>query len=219
MQLTYYFVALISAVGVYAQVADPGINTPGGVQQCLPVQITFSGTSPPFIITVVPGGQANAAPLETIGTTSATALTWTPQQAVGTQLTLLIRDSLGRTNPSAAFTILAGNTNCVGGAGATGSSAAVDSSAPVSVPVSTIAVSSSTAGPSSVIPVTTAVVATTTAPVTTTNAAGSSITSSRVATLLSAAPTTTTAAGSGASALKPAAALAGLVGLVGAALL
>ncbi|KAG8938373.1 hypothetical protein FRC00_000219 [Tulasnella sp. 408] len=73
MQLSSLFVAVVAAVGAFAQAPDPAINTPTGVQQCLPAQLTFSGTSPPFIITVVPAGQAGAAPLTTVGTTSANA--------------------------------------------------------------------------------------------------------------------------------------------------
>ncbi|KAG8948046.1 hypothetical protein FRC04_010088 [Tulasnella sp. 424] len=85
MQLSSIFLAVVAAVGAFAQTTasvaqttntgapDPSINTPSGVIQCLPVQLTFSGTSPPFIVTIVPGGQAGAAPLTTVGTTSSNA--------------------------------------------------------------------------------------------------------------------------------------------------
>ncbi|KAG8896062.1 hypothetical protein FRC01_012031 [Tulasnella sp. 417] len=99
MQLSSLFVAVVAAVGAFAQAPDPAINTPSGVQQCLATQLTFSGTSPPFIITVVPAGQAGAAPLTTVGTTSANAITWVANLPLG-DYTLVIRDSLGRTNPS-----------------------------------------------------------------------------------------------------------------------
>ncbi|KAG8914261.1 hypothetical protein FRC01_004147 [Tulasnella sp. 417] len=117
MQLYSLFVAAFAAVGALAQdpgaVPDPSINTPTGVIQCLPVQLTFSGTSPPFIITIHPGGQADAAPLTTVGTTSETTLTWIANLPPNANYTCVIRDSIGRTNPSAPFEIYPGSTtNC-----------------------------------------------------------------------------------------------------------
>ncbi|KAG8974110.1 hypothetical protein FRC05_007858 [Tulasnella sp. 425] len=92
MQFSSIFLAVVAAVGAFAQttasvaqttgpaaVADPTINTPSGVQQCLPVQLTFSGTAPPFIITIVPAGQAGAAPLETVGASNGTSLEAAPR--------------------------------------------------------------------------------------------------------------------------------------------
>ncbi|KAL6886039.1 hypothetical protein GGI43DRAFT_418571 [Trichoderma evansii] len=90
---------------ISTQTPDPQINTPSGVVFGLPVQLTFGGTSPPFIITVLPGGQAEAAPLTTVGTFTANAATWVPNLPPGGLYTLLIRDSLGRTNPSGQFSI------------------------------------------------------------------------------------------------------------------
>ncbi|KIO31609.1 hypothetical protein M407DRAFT_241712 [Tulasnella calospora MUT 4182] len=106
MQLFSLFVTLAAAVGAFAQaVADPSINTPVGVMQCLPTQLTFSGTAPPFVITVVPEGQTGAAPLVTVGTTSDTALTWVANLPPNVNYTLVIRDALGRINGSAPFLI------------------------------------------------------------------------------------------------------------------
>ncbi|KAG8975753.1 hypothetical protein FRB90_009428, partial [Tulasnella sp. 427] len=77
MQLSsrFLFATVVGAAGAFAQTTtpDPSINTPTGVIQCQPVQLTFSGTSPPFIITVQPGGDAGAPPLVNVGTTSETA--------------------------------------------------------------------------------------------------------------------------------------------------
>ncbi|KAG8914305.1 hypothetical protein FRC01_004131, partial [Tulasnella sp. 417] len=117
MRLYSLFVAAVAAVSALAQdppaVADPSINTPTGVIECLPVQLTFSGSSPPFIITIVPGGEPGAAPLTTVGTTSETTLTWVANLPPNVNYTCVIRDSLGRTNPSAPFMIYPGSTtNC-----------------------------------------------------------------------------------------------------------
>ncbi|KIO31613.1 hypothetical protein M407DRAFT_241715 [Tulasnella calospora MUT 4182] len=117
MQLSSFFIAIVVAVGIFAQtpaVPDPSINTPTGVIQCQPVQLTCSGTQPPFVITIVPGGEANAAPLETVGTTSENAVTWMADLPTNTNYTLLIRDGMGRTAASAPFVIFPGTDSaCV----------------------------------------------------------------------------------------------------------
>ncbi|KAG8974113.1 hypothetical protein FRC05_007861 [Tulasnella sp. 425] len=83
MHLSSFFLAFGATVGTFAQttastaqttasiaqttnpaVPDPSINTPSGVIECLP---------PPFIITIVPGGEPGAAPLTTVGTTNQTS--------------------------------------------------------------------------------------------------------------------------------------------------
>jgi len=119
------FIALLAAVGVSAQgAADPSINTPTGVVQCLPVQITFSGTAPPFFVTIQPGGNANAAAIVDLGSTSSNSITWIANQPAGTSLTLVIRDSQGRTNPSAPFTVLPGSdSSCLGSTGSSSTAA------------------------------------------------------------------------------------------------
>ncbi|KAG8948045.1 hypothetical protein FRC04_010087 [Tulasnella sp. 424] len=119
MQFSSIFLAVVAAVGAFAQttasvaqttgpaaVADPTINTPSGVQQCLPVQLTFSGTAPPFIITIVPAGQAGAAPLETVGASNGTSITWNANLPAGQNYTCVIRDSMGRTNPSVVLAFI-----------------------------------------------------------------------------------------------------------------
>ncbi|KAG8944940.1 hypothetical protein FRC03_001864 [Tulasnella sp. 419] len=113
------FVALIATTFVNAQAgaADPTINTPSGVVVCLPVMLTFSGTQPPFILEIHPGGQPDTPALKTFEPTSANSLTWVVDQPAGTSLTLVIRDAIGRTNPSAPFTVLPGNPACLNGGG------------------------------------------------------------------------------------------------------
>ncbi|KIO31616.1 hypothetical protein M407DRAFT_241719 [Tulasnella calospora MUT 4182] len=205
MQLSSLFVAVVAAVGAFAQAPDPAINTPTGVQQCLPVQLTFSGTSPPFIITVVPAGQAGAAPLTTVGTTSANAITWNANLALG-DYTLVIRDSLGRTNPSGTFTILPGtDATCVG------SSAAPASSAPAA---SSPAAATSAAPASSPAPATSAPAASSPA----VSSAAAATSKASTASVVSSAAASATTTHNAASHLQPMG-IAGLVGLAGVAAL
>ncbi|KAG8904530.1 hypothetical protein FRB99_001613 [Tulasnella sp. 403] len=204
MQLKSFLVALVAAVGVFGQTttpADPSINTPTGVTECLPVQLTFSGTQGPWIITVQPAGQAGAAPLTTVGTAPAgtTAITWNVNLPAGTAGTLVIRDGLGRTNPSAPFTVLAnptGNVSCLGTNTVAPASSVPASSAPASsAPASSAAGSTPASVPAST-------------PVTTPAGASSA----------PAASAQTTSTRNSASSIQPLS-LAGLLGIVGVAAL
>ncbi|KAG8914260.1 hypothetical protein FRC01_004146 [Tulasnella sp. 417] len=108
MRLFSLVLAAAAAIGALAQdpaVPDPSINTPTGVIQCLPVQLTFSGSAPPFIISVVYAGETGAAPLLTCGTTSENVLTWNANLPTIDNYTVLIRDANGRMNGSAPFKI------------------------------------------------------------------------------------------------------------------
>ncbi|KAG8987327.1 hypothetical protein FRB90_003401 [Tulasnella sp. 427] len=206
MQLSSVFLAVVAAISAFAQAPDPAINTPSGVQQCLPVQLTFSGTSPPFIITIVPAGQPGAAPLTTVGTTSANAITWNANLPAGASYNCVIRDSMGRTNPSGPFTINPGDSSCLNGSSAAaGSSAAGSSAAPAT----------SQAPATSVVATTTAVPQTTTVAA---NGSSSVVTTSKASTASVVASPSATATKNAGSAAQPMG-IAGLVGLVGAAAL
>jgi len=197
MQLSSILVALVAATGIFAQTADPQVNTPQGVTECEPVLLTFAGSSPPFTITVVPGGQAGAAPLTTIGSgLTGTSVTWNVNLPAGTSCTLVIRDSRGSTNESAIFSVLAGSS----------SSCLTGSPAVASTPVGTSAAAETTANAvTNAVPVG----GTTTVPVTTT-------TTHPTVTVGSAA--TTSSKPNAASSLQPVG-VAGLLGLVGLAAL
>ncbi|KDQ15948.1 hypothetical protein BOTBODRAFT_31400 [Botryobasidium botryosum FD-172 SS1] len=117
MKLSIAAIAALLAPAVLAQtpLTDPSINTPVDVVECQPTDLTFGGTAPPFIISIIPGGQAGAAPLETLGTSSGPSLTWVANITAGTKVTFEIRDAQGRLGFSAIVTIQAGtSTACVG---------------------------------------------------------------------------------------------------------
>jgi len=215
MQIISLFAVLAAAVGVFSQAPDPAINTPEGVTECLPVQLTFSGSAPPFVITVQPGGQAGAAPLVTVGTTSATSITWDVNLAAGTSCTLVIRDSEGRTNPSGTFTILPGqSTTCLTASASTAPAtvgAATSSAAVVATTTSAGgAVVSTTASAAVVAPITSS---------SSSSSAAASVSASHSSSSTSSAAAAATSTKSGASALQQPLGIVGLLGLAGAAVL
>ncbi|KAG8970580.1 hypothetical protein FRC03_006709 [Tulasnella sp. 419] len=189
------FIAFLAAVAVNAQGgADPSINTPTGVVQCLPVQLTFSGTAPPFFISIHPGGQPDTPALKTFENVSGNSVTWTVDQPAGRQLTLVIRDAQGRTNPSAPFNVQpSDNTSCLNGGGGGGGGA--QTSAPASQPATSAGGAASS------------------------QAGGASGTSRPAASTTSRAPTTSSTPSNAAVAAVQPVGLAGLLGLVGVAAL
>ncbi|KAG8911210.1 hypothetical protein FRC01_005844 [Tulasnella sp. 417] len=150
MQLSSLFIAVIAAVGALAQQIT--INTPQNALQCIPTLLTWSGGAPPFTITVVPAGQASAAPLVTVGPASGSSITWNTNLPEG-DYTLVIRDSFNLTSVSGTFQILRGSTACmnssvsvpVASSPAASSPAASSSAAATSKPASASVVSSSAA--------------------------------------------------------------------------
>ncbi|BEJ17332.1 hypothetical protein CspHIS471_0607330 [Cutaneotrichosporon sp. HIS471] len=118
------FTSLLMAVAVWAQ-DGPRIETPASVVQCQPARLMWSGGSPPYWITVIPAGQAGAAPIMTLkDSTTDTSMTWNVNLAPTTQVTLQIRDGAGNVQFSSPITIQAGSDTACMSAAATGTNSA-----------------------------------------------------------------------------------------------
>jgi len=109
-------VALAFVASVLAQ-GTPGfmINTPANAVTCQPLLITWSGGTPPYFLSVLPGADPNGQALVDFGQQDGTSFTWTAvNQQANTQLGLTLRDSNGNTAQSAPFTVNGGsNTTCL----------------------------------------------------------------------------------------------------------
>ncbi|KAJ6513239.1 hypothetical protein C8R45DRAFT_962943, partial [Mycena sanguinolenta] len=100
------------AAGAAAQLT---INTPteggttAGAAECQPLLLTFSGGTPPYIITIdtSPQGTIHVAEFDNV---LGTAVAWPAVNAsLGTQLLLSIRDSTGAAATSAVFPVTVGS--------------------------------------------------------------------------------------------------------------
>lgn len=137
------FVALAVAT---AAVLGQQINTPASLTVCQPTLLSWSGGQAPYFLSVIPGGQASAAPLKDFDQQSDTSETWTVDIPAGTSITLKLTDSTGNTVYSSPVTISEGSsTSCLNAAG--GASSAASGSASASS--ATGAVSSAVASASS----------------------------------------------------------------------
>ncbi|KAI5892485.1 uncharacterized protein SCHCODRAFT_02626267 [Schizophyllum commune H4-8] len=187
---------LIAAASLIAAVQALTINTPSGLTACQPSLLSWSDGTAPFFLTILPGGQTSGA-LKSFDQTDATSITWNVDIASGTSITLSIKDSTGNIAYTDAVTIAKGsNEDCVNGdataSGQTGSAAATSGG------------SSATSGGSSA---------------STTKASGSS--SGGSGSSASSTASSSESSGSNAASARAFAApagLAGVLGLVGAAL-
>ncbi|KAG9078356.1 hypothetical protein FS749_009661 [Ceratobasidium sp. UAMH 11750] len=156
------FTSLLVFVAFVAAQADPSINTPPAMVQCQPAQINWVASRTPVFISVIPGGQAGAAPLHDFGQQSGNSLTWVVNIPAPTQITLQLRDGTGALAYSAPITIQpSSDSSCLGqnpsgSSSPTATAPGTSSSAPASpsetsTPVSSAASSSSVASTSSVV--------------------------------------------------------------------
>jgi len=120
---SYIFSVISAALFVAGVSAQLTINTPTNVISCTPLQISFSGGTPPYIISVHPGATPNDSPLATFSNITASPFTWTAvNYASGTSLDLTLRDNTGASAQTAAFSVQSGgSTSCLNST-ATGSS-------------------------------------------------------------------------------------------------
>ncbi|CAE7194916.1 unnamed protein product [Rhizoctonia solani] len=189
--------ALVLAGAAAAQ-STMTVATPASVVQCQPVALSWSGGTAPYFPSIIPGQQAGAAALKEFPSQTGTSLTWTVDLIANTYITIQVRDSTGTVQYSSAVSIQnSADSSCVNASvSATPSGGAGGSTA------------TPTGGASSA-------AASATAP-----AAGSSSSSRAAASATSAAPSASTSSSSNAASAvtKGALGVAGLAGLIGAAL-
>ncbi|CAE6370426.1 hypothetical protein RSOLAG1IB_01551 [Rhizoctonia solani AG-1 IB] len=190
--------ALVLAGAAAAQ--SMTVATPPSVVQCQPVALSWSGGTAPYFPSIIPGQQAGAAAIKEFPSQTGTSLTWTVDLIANTYITVQIRDSTGAIQYSSAVTIQnSADSSCVNGnvsATASGGSSAT-----------------ATGGATSAAP-------TATSPAT--SAGNTSANTSRTATVTgttsAATSTATNNTNSASMVTKGAFGVAGIAGLIGAAL-
>jgi len=91
------------------------INTPNSPVECEPLLLTWSGGSPPYLVTINAPTDTTLL-LPAFNATTATSVTWEVEAGVGTQLQFSVRDSTGNTDISGLVTVVAGpSSSCLGG--------------------------------------------------------------------------------------------------------
>ncbi|EIM90919.1 uncharacterized protein STEHIDRAFT_118131 [Stereum hirsutum FP-91666 SS1] len=212
------FTAIAALVAVVPALvsADLLVNTPTSVVQCEPAQFTWQDGTPPYFLTLIPAGQPSASPLKDFGTQTGTSYTWKADLAANTNFDIALKDSTGATVYSSQVTIqTSSDSSCVNSTvEETGSSSSSGSSG------SSVSTSSSTTSTSA---------SDSTSPTSSTRSSSASSGSSASGSAASASGSASSTASSSASTASsssaasggfsiPAFGLAGVMGLVGAAL-
>ncbi|GHJ85440.1 hypothetical protein NliqN6_1842 [Naganishia liquefaciens] len=165
--LSTVFAVVATAATALAQMS---IDTPAAIVQCQPVALNWRGGTPPYFLSIIPGGQVSAAALIDFGEFSTTSYTWTANITAGTSqyadwyiflddvfaafsITLKLTGKqasiTGNTVYSSPITIQSSsNSACIGGAAASSQSsiASSASSAATTTVGSTTAQSSAATG-------------------------------------------------------------------------
>ncbi|KAH7341550.1 hypothetical protein B0J17DRAFT_264740 [Rhizoctonia solani] len=89
--------SLLAVASLVVAQNDPSINSPASVVQCQPVQLSWTATKEPVYISIIPGGQPGAVPIEDFGVQKAgtKSMTWTCDMKAGSSITFQIKDAAG----------------------------------------------------------------------------------------------------------------------------
>ncbi|KAJ7593107.1 Endonuclease/exonuclease/phosphatase [Mycena floridula] len=120
------FTTLLAIATFTTSVIAQGItvNTPGAtaVVLCRPIQLSWSGGTPPYFLTIQPGDNPTGPSLVDLGQQTGTTFTWNANVTAGTSIDIQIRDSAGVIQNSAAVTVQpSSDSSCIGGGGGGGS--------------------------------------------------------------------------------------------------
>ncbi|KAI0076219.1 hypothetical protein K474DRAFT_1684974 [Panus rudis PR-1116 ss-1] len=106
--------ALASVVPALAQ-STAMVNTVTGITQCQPIQFTWSGGQGPYFLSLIPAGQPSAAPIKDFGQQSGTSFTWSKVDLpAGSTFTIALKDQTGQTVYSDTETVNSGpDSSCL----------------------------------------------------------------------------------------------------------
>ena len=89
-----FYVAAIAASALPVALALR-IDTIAGVTTCRPTRLTWGDGTPPYFVSLLPVGQINATPLKDFGEQTGDFLTWNVDLSGGTTVTARVTDSTG----------------------------------------------------------------------------------------------------------------------------
>ncbi|CAK9785497.1 hypothetical protein CC85DRAFT_286666 [Cutaneotrichosporon oleaginosum] len=104
--------ALAVLAATAAAQASFSITTPPALVACQPSRVSWTGGVPPYILSIIPGGQPGAAALKDLDTNlNVMQYTWNTDVVGGTHLTFKIVDKNGDIAYSAPITVQAGSSD------------------------------------------------------------------------------------------------------------
>jgi len=107
-------IAAIAALALVSGAAAQGltVNSPQNVVECQPFQFTWTGGSPPYFLSLIPGAGQN--PIKQFPQQTGTSFTWNVDLPTGTNFIASLKDSSGANAFAASASVIAGSdTSCV----------------------------------------------------------------------------------------------------------
>jgi hypothetical protein len=90
------------------------VNTPVNVVQCQPIQFTWTSGTPPYFLSLIPGGQTAAPPIKQFPPQQGTSFTWLADLQANTIFNIVLKDNTGTQVFSDIVTITAGgDSSCL----------------------------------------------------------------------------------------------------------
>jgi len=110
------FLASVIALGlaVSTAFAQLTVNTPAQVVECEPLQITWTGGTGPFFLTILPGNQPTGEAIVNLGEFNGNSVTWLVNINIQSYSSIIInlRDSTGAISQSAPVNIQTQSVSC-----------------------------------------------------------------------------------------------------------
>lgn len=116
-------IALVSAASVVAQGQQFTVATPPQAVQCQPLQLTWQGGQPPYYPTITKPGDTSQAIVSLPQTSDTKVNGWKVKVPAGQKFTIQVCDSTGQCQASAPVgPVRDGSSDCLGGSGGSSSS-------------------------------------------------------------------------------------------------
>ncbi|WVR06408.1 hypothetical protein IAU60_003439 [Kwoniella sp. DSM 27419] len=193
--------ALVGAVVAQQTSGDITVNTPASLVQCQPAQLSWSGGKAPYIVAIIPGGQASAAAIATVDDQAqGTSETWTVNIPAGQSVSIKLTDADGKIQYSSPLDVQSGSSSACLAAGASSGAASGSASATSGAASSSAASASASSAAASSAAMSSAAMSSAASASSATSAAASSATSRAASASGNAASSVTSAAGAATSA-------------------
>ncbi|EPQ54064.1 hypothetical protein GLOTRDRAFT_139471 [Gloeophyllum trabeum ATCC 11539] len=143
-----FFATAAALVALVPAVLGLTVNTPTNVVACQPIQFTWADGTAPYFLSLVPGGQPSATAIQQFPTQQGTSFSWSQVTlAPNTAFTIVLKDSTGAQAFSDIVTVQSGSdlsclngstsASVTGGASTTGGSSPSGTTSGGSSPTST----------------------------------------------------------------------------------
>ncbi|THH14215.1 hypothetical protein EW146_g6097 [Bondarzewia mesenterica] len=108
------FAIVASLVSLLPAVLGLTVDTPASVVQCEPVLLTWHDGTPPYFLSFVPANQPSAPAIKSFPQQSGTSLTWLVDLQANTNFNIGLKDSTGNQVYSALVTVQSSsNSSCL----------------------------------------------------------------------------------------------------------